>query len=100
GYNFMRTADISPYVRAGLVHHFASGDYYSSSDPGIFAAAGLDFERFSLEVSVDTSEVEFDTFICDASGAACRPAATQFSTYDLVASFYWKFRTYRDRRRR
>jgi hypothetical protein len=99
GYNFFRTADISPYVRAGLVYHVASGDFYSSSSPGLLAAGGLDFERFSIEVSVDTSEVEFDTFSCNAAQTACRPATTEFSTYDLVASFHWKFRTYSQRRR-
>ena len=99
GYNFLRTSDISPYVRAGVVHHVASGDFYSSSSAGLLAAAGLDFERFSIEVSVDTSEVEFDTFSCNAAGTVCRPATTEFSTYDLVASFFWKFRTYAQRRR-
>ena len=98
GYNFMRTADISPYVRAGLVYHFASGDFYVSSDPGIFAAAGLDFERFSIEVSVDSSEVTFDAFACNEAGTECRPGTQQFSTYDFVASFFWKFRTYGSRR--
>ena len=98
GYNFMRTADISPYVRAGLIHHFASGDYYSSSTPGLIAAAGLDFERFSVELAVDTSEVEFDTFACDAGGANCRPGTVEFSTYDVLASVFWKFRTYGRRR--
>lgn len=98
GYNFMRTADISPYVRAGVVHHFASGDYYESSAPGLLAAAGLDFERFSIEVSIDTSEVEFETFACNAARTSCRPALTEFSTYDFVASFHWKFRTYWRRR--
>lgn len=99
GYNFMRTADISPYVRAGVVHHFASGDYYRSSSPGLLAAAGLDFDRFSIEVSVDTSEVEFDAFNCNASGTVCTPTTVEFSTYDVLASFHWKFRTYRQRRR-
>lgn len=98
GYNFMRTADISPYVRAGLVHHFASGDYYSSSSPGLLAAFGLDFERFSAEVSLDTSEVEFDAYACNAAQTVCRPALAEFSTYDIVVSFNWKFRTYGKRR--
>jgi hypothetical protein len=99
GYNFMRTADISPYVRAGAIYHFASGDYYSSSTPGLIAAAGLDFERFSIEIAVDTSEVEFDTFTCTSAGAACRAGTVEFSTYDVLASVYWKFRTYAGRRR-
>jgi hypothetical protein len=98
GYNFWRTADISPYVRAGVIYHFASGDYYSSSKPGLLAALGLDFERFSVEVAVDTSEVEFDAFACDAAGANCRPGKVEFATYDLLASVYWKFRTYARRR--
>ncbi|HLS82662.1 MAG TPA: hypothetical protein VK025_14780 [Steroidobacter sp.] len=100
GYNFLRDADASPYVRAGVVYHFASGDYYSSSDPGLFAAVGLDFRRFSLEVSLDSSEVELDTFACAAPGAACASDLTQLRTYDVVASFFWRFRTYRDPRRR
>jgi hypothetical protein len=98
GYNFLRTADISPYVRAGIVYHFASGDYYESSSPGVFAAAGLDFERFSLELSVDSSEVKFDAFACNAAGAECRPGTQEFSTYDVLAAFFWKFRTYGSRR--
>jgi hypothetical protein len=89
----MRTADISPYVRAGVVYHFASGDYYESSTPGVFAAAGLDFERFSVEVSVDASKVKFDAFACNDAGAECRPGTQEFSTYDFVAAFFWKFRT-------
>lgn len=98
GYNFRRTSDVSPYVRGGLIHHFASGDYFSSSSPGLLVAAGLDFRRFSVEISIDQSDVEFDTFACDADGD-CRPGTTEFSTYDVVASFLWKFRTYRQRRR-
>ena len=91
GYNFLRDGQYSPYVRAGLTHHFVSGDYYSSSNPGVFVAAGLDFTHFSIEVAVDRSEVEFDTFSCNAVGLACQPAVTQFSTYDVIASFFWRF---------
>jgi hypothetical protein len=91
GYNFLPDANVSPYVRGGLIHHIASGDYYSSSDPGLFAAAGLDFTHFSLEVALDRSEVEFDTFACNAAGAACRPAVTSLNTYDIIASFFWRF---------
>lgn len=99
GYNFWRTADISPYVRAGVVHHFASGDYYESSSPGLLVGAGLDFDRFSIEISVDTSEVEFEAFNCNAAGTSCTPTTAEFSTYDVIASFHWKFRTYGPRRR-
>jgi hypothetical protein len=99
GYNFLRDAGISPYVRAGLVHHFASGDFYVGSTPGVFAAAGLDFEHFSFEISVDTSELEFDAFTCNAARTSCRPDRAEFSTYDVVASFSWKFRTYAQRQR-
>jgi hypothetical protein len=98
GYNFWRTADISPYVRAGAIYHFASGDYYSGSTPGLLAAVGLDFERFSIEVAVDTSEVEFDAFACNDAGTDCRPGKVEFATYDVLASFHWKFRTYARRR--
>lgn len=91
GYNFLPNADVSPYVRGGLIHHFASGDYYSSTDPGLFAAVGLDFTHFSLEVALDGSEVELDTFSCNAAGTSCQPATTSLNTYDIIASFFWRF---------
>lgn len=91
GYNFNPDADVSPYVRGGLIYHFTSGDYYSSSDPGLFVAAGVDFTHFSLELALDASEVEFDTFACNAAGLACRPATTSLNTYDFIASFFWRF---------
>lgn len=91
GYNFLPDSDVSPYVRGGLIHHFASGDYYASADPGLFAAAGLDFTHFSIELALDRSEIEFDTFACNATGTSCRPAITSLNTYDIVASFLWRF---------
>lgn len=91
GYSFLRDADVSPYVRAGVMYHFTSGDYYSSADPGLFAAAGLDFTHFSLEIALDRSEVEFDTFACNTAGTLCGPAVTSFNTYDVIASFFWRF---------
>jgi hypothetical protein len=90
GYNFLQNADVSPYVRGGLTYHFTSGDYYSSSDPGLFVAAGLDFRHFALEVAIDRSEVEFDSFACSAPGS-CQPAASSLNTYDIIASFFWRF---------
>jgi hypothetical protein len=90
GYNFMRLSDISPYVRGGLVHHFVSGDLYSSSTPGFLLAAGVDFTHVSVELAVDTSEVEFDSLICNA-GAACQRTKTNLNTYDFLASVYWRF---------
>ena len=92
GYNFMRLSRVSPYVRGGFTHHFASGDQYSSSDPGLLVAAGLDFARFSVELSADFSKVEFDTLVCDAQGADCTLGTRKLSTYDIIASFFWKFR--------
>jgi hypothetical protein len=77
-------------VRGGFVHHFVSGDLYSSSTPGFLLAAGVDFTRVSVEVALDTSEVEFDTLACNA-GSACRRAKTNLNTYDVLLSAYWRF---------
>lgn len=93
GYNFARAAQVSPYIRAGLIHHFVDGDLYSSSTPGLFAAVGLDFTHFSLEVAVDRSEVEFDSLACVRDAAApCNLATTELNTYDVLAAFSWRFR--------
>ena len=81
GYNFARDSDVSPYVRAGLMYHFASGDLYSKSKVGPLVAAGLDFTHFTVEVALDRSEVEFDT-----------PNKDSLNTYDVIASVMWRFR--------
>lgn len=93
GYSFLRLSHASPYVRAGVVHHFVSGDLYSSSSPGLFAAAGVDFTHFTFEVSVDQSEVKFDSLSCtDGAASGCRLTTTGLHTYDFLAGLYWRFR--------
>lgn len=96
GYNFSPYSRFSPYVRGGLAHHFASGDQYSSSSPGLLFAVGVDFTHFALELATDRSEVEFDRLACDdastSPGTACRLTATELNTYDVLLSFYWRFR--------
>jgi hypothetical protein len=97
GYTFMPNSEVSPYVRAGLVHHFVSGDYYASTDPGVLAAGGIDFNRasmvkFTFEVALDQSEVEFDTYRCtNQFFSSCRYTTVKLNTYDVVASLYVKF---------
>jgi hypothetical protein len=97
GYSFLPDSGVSPYLRAGFVHHFVDGDYYASADPGLFAAAGVDFGRlntvkFTFEVAMDQSEVEFDTVRCTNQFlSSCRDATTKLNTYDVIASLYVKF---------
>jgi opacity protein-like surface antigen len=92
GYNFAPGAEVSPYVRVGVIHHIASGDYESSSSPGLLAAAGVDFRKLTLEVAFDNSEVEFEAAQCDDSGGACRPGYKKLNTYEVIASVFWRFR--------
>jgi hypothetical protein len=92
GYNFLPYSQASPYVRGGVIHHFASGDQYSSSTPGLYLAVGLDFTHFAFEVATDQSKVEFDRLTCPAAGGGCTLGKTELSTYDILASFYWRFR--------
>lgn len=91
GYNFLPYSRYSPYVRAGVIHHFASGDQYNSSTPGPFLAVGVDFTHFSIEIATDQSKVEFDRLSCPAAGS-CTLGTTELNTYDVLASFYWRFR--------
>jgi hypothetical protein len=88
----MRDADASPYVRGGVIHHFASGDYDVSSNPGLFVAAGLDFTRFTIEVALDNSEVEFEAADCAPDGTMCRPTIRTLNTYEFIAGVFWRFR--------
>lgn len=89
GYNFAKGADFAPYVRGGLAYHIGSGDFYESADPGLFAAAGLDFRRLTVEVAADTAKVKFER-TCPASTPDCSPTK-KLSTYDIVLSVFWRF---------
>ncbi len=91
GYNFLPYSRYSPYVRAGFIHHFASGDQYDSSTPGLLLAVGVDFTHFTLELATDQSKVKFDRLRCPASGS-CQLGTEELNTYDVLASFYWRFR--------
>jgi hypothetical protein len=91
GYQFLPHSRYSPYVRGGVIHHFASGDQYDSSTPGLFAAVGVDFTHFTLEFATDQSKVKFDRLRCPSGGGACTLGTTELSTYDIIASFYWRF---------
>lgn len=99
GFSFLPNSSVSPYVRAGFSHHFVSGDYYVSADPGLLAAAGIDFARtnsvkFTFEVASDQSEVEFDTYACPMPNPFFRPCGmgtVKLNTYDVIASLFIKF---------
>lgn len=91
GYNFLPYSRYSPYVRGGAIYHFADGDQYDSSSPGLFLAVGVDFTHFTLELATDQSKVKFDRLRCPAGGA-CTLGTEELSTYDIIASFYWRFR--------
>lgn len=95
GYTFLPESDASPYVKGGLVQHFASGDYYSSSDPGVLAAGGLELARrsslnFTIELSVDQSKIELDT-VCAQGAVGCTPGKQKLRSYETVLSFFVKF---------
>jgi hypothetical protein len=92
GYSFAPTSDFSPFIRAGVVHHFGSGDRFESSTPGLFAAVGIDFSHITLEVATDQSEVEFETSTC--TGAPCTSGRTKLNTFEVIASVYWRFRLF------
>src|SRR5439155_20522318 len=96
GYTFLTQSVTSPYVKAGFVHHFASGDFYSSSDPGILAAVGVEFARqnnfkYTVELSVDQSKVALDSVCGVASTPGCKSGTVKLRSYETVLSFFVKF---------
>lgn len=92
GYTFLSGGNVSPYVRGGLVYHYVDGDQYSSTDPGLFAAVGVElFAHFAVEVATDQSEVEFDALDCTAANVPCALTTQKLNTYDLMASVYYRF---------
>jgi hypothetical protein len=91
GYSFMSGSSVVPYVRAGVVYHYVDGDQYSSTSPGLLAAAGVEFTHFAFEIASDQSEVEFDSLAC-ASPGACQLSKTKINTYDFIVSAFYRFR--------
>ncbi|MBN1905672.1 MAG: outer membrane beta-barrel protein [Deltaproteobacteria bacterium] len=64
-YSFNHDGNTSPYLRAGVSYNIVSGDYKEGSNPGIFAAAGIELMRtkmigFGIEVAYDSSEIEME----------------------------------------
>lgn len=64
-YTFNHNSKVRPYVRAGLSHNFASGDYVESGETGYFTAAGIELMKndvfgFGIEAAYDSSEIEFE----------------------------------------
>jgi hypothetical protein len=92
GYSFARLTSLSPFVRAGIVHHFVDGDQYNSSTPGPLLAVGIDFTHVIVELSWDDSEVDFDQLNCNAAGTSCSLGETTLNTYEYLLGVYWRFR--------
>jgi len=65
-YTFIPTASTTPYIRAGVRSHSASGDYVEEgSTTGFLGGFGVEFFRnrrvnMGLEISYDSSEIELE----------------------------------------
>jgi hypothetical protein len=95
GYLLMPAEQVSPYVKAGVVYHVASGDFYESSTPGLLVGGGIDFARRSkisaaVEATFDTSKIELDV-LCAPGQVNCSAGTEKFRSYETVVSFYVKF---------
>ena len=95
GYSFLPEEQATPYVKAGIVDHVASGDFFESATPGLFVAGGLDFARRSkisgaVELSFDASKIELD-ILCAPGQANCTPGTEKLRSYETVVSFFLKF---------
>jgi hypothetical protein len=65
-YNFFASHKVSPYVRVGVKYPIAGGDDIGSSQPGPFAAVGVEFWRtrrigMAAEVGYDASKVKIES---------------------------------------
>jgi len=65
GYSFFMDSKISPYVRVGISHHIASGDFYTDSSPGFFGSIGIEIfntqpTHLGFETAYDASEIKLD----------------------------------------
>jgi hypothetical protein len=62
---FLPWAKVTPYVRAGVSHIMASGDYVEGSSTGLVGALGVEFMRhkavgLGIEIGYDSAVVEME----------------------------------------
>jgi hypothetical protein len=62
---FLPWAKVTPYVRAGVSHILASGDYVEGSSAGLIGAVGVEFMRnkavgLGIEIGYDSAVVEME----------------------------------------
>lgn len=72
-YAILPKSNITPYVRAGIATHLASGDYVETTQAGFIGAAGVEFMRnravqLGIELGVDTSKIEFEDLTSSTPG--------------------------------
>jgi hypothetical protein len=96
GYLFLPNEQSSPYVKGGIVHHVVSGDFYSSSQPGLLVAGGFDLARRSplglnVELAFDQSKIELNTVCGVASAPGCKAGTVKLRSYETVLSLFVKF---------
>ncbi|MBE9504006.1 MAG: outer membrane beta-barrel protein [Proteobacteria bacterium] len=91
GFTFLPKSNVSPYVKVGVSHQIASGDYVEGSDPGLLGAIGVEFLRkkavgFGFEIGFDKSEVELEKKL-----TATTSKMEKVRPVDVVVSFYAVF---------
>lgn len=67
-------ASVSPYLKAGVSVHLASGDYVDEVELGVIGALGVELNRngvvgFGLEVGLDNGTLKIDDITTTDSGA-------------------------------
>ena len=95
-YVFLHDGKTSPYVRAGVKQHFASGDYVNGSTPGFFGGIGIEFARkkrvgFGMEVAYDSSEIELEKKTKDKSTNKVISTTESVQPHGLMASIFITF---------
>ncbi|GAB1261160.1 hypothetical protein [Aurantivibrio plasticivorans] len=96
GFNFNHGGTVTPYVRAGLSHHFTSGDYVEDTSIGALGAIGIEFGHgrffsWGLELAVDTASITLEDYGPHNDVGFGLRGLTEVEAYDRVISFYFTF---------
>ena len=89
GYSFFPDAAFSGYFKCGMAYHAASGDFYSTSEPGFCAGIGIEFSNprpvhMGFEIMHDASKIVLDR---PTPGAAHEKIKTGELSFFLYADF-------------
>jgi hypothetical protein len=93
GYSFIPKANMSPYIKTGIMINLGGGDYVTGRTLGLYAALGMELMRrrmigFGFEVAYSSAAVEFEESIWDWDLGVGTTGSKLIKPNEVMISFF------------